>query len=56
MAKSKLIEVMVAREGVANRAATVAAVEKILEFHIGKGRIISEIQKGVEYLVIKEAR
>lgn len=52
MAKAKLIEVIVAREGIANREATTAAVEKMLEFHRAKGRIISENKGGVEYLVV----
>lgn len=52
MAKSKLIEVIVAREGVANREATTAAVEKMLAFHMAKGRIVSESRGGVEYLVL----
>lgn len=52
MAKAKLIEVIVAREGIANREATTAAVLKMLEFHIAKGRIISARVDGVEYLTV----
>ncbi len=54
MAKAKLIEVIVAREGVANRDATTAAVEKMIEFQIGKGRIVSEVKAGVEYLIAQK--
>ena len=43
---------MLEREGVANREATTAAVEKMLEFHMAKGRIVSESKGGVEYLVV----
>lgn len=50
MAKVKLIEVIVAREGIAHRSATTAAVEKMIEFQIGKGRILSEMKNGVEFL------
>lgn len=50
MAKVKLIEVIVAREGVAQRESTTAAVEKMIEFQIGKGRIASEMKNGVEFL------
>lgn len=52
MAKAKLIEVIVAREGVANREATTAAVLKMVDFHIAKGRIVSENKGGVEYLIV----
>jgi hypothetical protein len=52
MAKAKLIEVIVAREGVANREATIAAVEKMIVFQIAKGRIAPEVKGGVEYLTI----
>jgi diphthamide biosynthesis methyltransferase len=50
MAKTKLIEVIVAREGMANSEATTAAVEKMIAFQIAKGRIVSEVKAGVEYL------
>mgnify|MGYP003593708820 FL=1 len=52
MARSKLIEVIVAREGVAQREATTAAVEKVIAFQIEKGRIASEIKNGVEILTV----
>lgn len=52
MARSKLIEVIVAREGVAQREATTAAVQKVIAFQIEKGRIASEIKNGVEILTV----
>ncbi len=52
MARSKLIEVIVAREGVAQREATTAAVEKVIAFQIEKGRIASEMKNGVEILTV----
>lgn len=52
MARSKLIEVIVAREGAAQREATTAAVEKVIAFQIEKGRIASEIKNGVEILTV----
>ena len=52
MARSKLIEVIVAREGVAQREATTAAVEKVIAFQIENGRIASEIKNGVEILTV----
>jgi len=52
MARAKLIEVIVAREGVAQREATTAAVEKVIAFQIEKGRIISETKNGVEFLIV----
>ncbi len=52
MARSKMIEVIVAREGVAQREATTAAVEKVIAFQIEKGRIASEIKNGVEILTV----
>lgn len=51
MARTKLIDVIVAREGVANRDATTAAVEKALLVQIKNGRITSELKGGVEYLI-----
>lgn len=50
MARSKLIEVIVAREGAAQREATIAAVEKVIAFQIEKGRIASETKNGIEFL------
>lgn len=52
MAKVKLVEVMVAREGAAQREATTAAVEKMIQFHISKGKIKSETRDGVEFLTV----
>lgn len=52
MAKAKLIEVIVAREGIQQREATTAAVEKMIQFHIAKGKITSETKNGVEFLTI----
>jgi len=52
MAKAKLIEVIVAREGAARREETTREVEKVLESHIAKGRIGIEKQKGSEILVL----
>lgn len=52
MAKAKLIEVIVAREGIARREATTVAVEKMLQAHIAKGKIKSEINNGVEFLTV----
>lgn len=53
MAKSKLIEVIVAREGASRRAETTAEVEKVLQANIAKGRIAAENEKGVEYLILR---
>lgn len=50
MARSKLIEVIVAREGLAQREATTAAVEKVIAFQIEKGRIASETKNGIGFL------
>jgi hypothetical protein len=52
MAKTKLIEVIVAREGTARRAETTAAVERVVEAHITKGKIRQKVENGVEYLVL----
>ncbi len=52
MSRAKLIEVIVAREGVAQREATTAAVEKVIAFQIEKGRIASEMKNGVEILTV----
>jgi hypothetical protein len=52
MARAKLIEVIVAREGADHREATTAAVEEVIAFQIKKGRIISETKKGVEFLTV----
>lgn len=54
MAKAKLIEIIVAREGMARRAETTEAVERMIAFHIGKGRLVSETRSGVEYLSLSE--
>lgn len=53
MAKAKLIEVIVAREGAARRAETTAEVEKVIAAHVAKGKIRLETQKGVEYLLLQ---
>ena len=53
MAKAKLIEVIVAREGAARRAETTAEVEKVIAAHAAKGKIRLETQKGVEYLLLQ---
>gem|GEM_PF-2799761 len=50
MAKSKLIEVIVARHGSAQREATTQAVEKMIAVQLDKGRIRSETKNGVEFL------
>ena len=50
MARSKLIEVIVAREGAARRAETTAEAEKVIASQIEKGRILSETKNGVEIL------
>lgn len=52
MAKAKLIEVIVAREGMAQREATTAAVEKMIQFHIHKGKIRTETRNGAEFLIV----
>lgn len=54
MAKTKLIEILVAREGAAQRAETTAAAERIIAFQLSKGRIVSETRSGVEYLSLVE--
>ena len=54
MAKTKLIEILVAREGAAQRAETTAAAERIIAFQLSKGRIVSETKSGVEYLSLIE--
>jgi len=51
MARSKLIEVIVAREGNARRAETIAEAEKVIAFQLEKGRIRSETNNGVEFLI-----
>ncbi len=51
MARSKLIEVIIAREGNARRAKTIAEVEKVIAFQLEKGRIRSETKNGVEFLI-----
>jgi diphthamide biosynthesis methyltransferase len=50
MAKAKLIEVIVAREGVANREATIQAVERMIQFQLEKGRMTIETKNGIEFL------
>lgn len=50
MAKSKLIEVIVARHGSAEREATTHAVERMIAVQLEKGRIRSETKNGVEFL------
>lgn len=50
MAKAKLIEVIVAREGASRRAETTAEVERVLRSHAEKGRIAVEESKGQVYI------
>lgn len=54
MAKSKLIEVIVAREGSARRSETMAEVEKVLQSYIAKGRIASKTEKGTDILILRQ--
>lgn len=53
MAKLKLIEVMVAREGAARRAETTAEVERVLLSYADKGRIAIETEKGAEFIRLR---
>lgn len=53
MAKLKLIEVMVAREGASRRAETTAEVERVLRSYAEKGRIAIEIQQGAELIRLR---
>lgn len=53
MAKLKLIEVMVAREGASRRAETTAEVERVLRSYAEKGRIAIEIQQGAEFIRLR---
>ena len=53
MAKLKLIEVMVAREGASRRAETTAEVERVLLSYADKGRIAIETEKGAEFIRLR---
>ncbi|MFZ5629766.1 MAG: hypothetical protein ACOY5B_11600 [Spirochaetota bacterium] len=53
MAKLKLIEVMVAREGASRRAETTAEVERVLRSYAEKGRIAVETEKGAEFICLR---
>lgn len=53
MAKLKLIEVMVAREGASRRAETTAEVERVLRSYAEKGRIAIDIQQGAELIRLR---
>jgi len=52
MAKQKLIEVLVAREGAARRAETTAEVERVLAAHVAKGKVALENVKGAEFVTL----
>lgn len=53
MAKLKLIEVMVAREGASRRAETTAEVERVLRSYAEKDRIAVETEKGAEFICLR---